>query len=52
MAVLRESQEIVQKPPTVVAPIASARSAEQLADLLPFSAIELTTAELSRLSAR
>jgi aryl-alcohol dehydrogenase-like predicted oxidoreductase len=37
--------------PTVVAPIASARTPEQLAQLLPMDAIELSDAELDRLSA-
>jgi aryl-alcohol dehydrogenase-like predicted oxidoreductase len=36
--------------PTVAAPIASARSAEQLADLLPVAELELTDGELARLS--
>jgi len=36
--------------PTVLAPIASATSREQLADLLAFTALELTPAELERLS--
>jgi aryl-alcohol dehydrogenase-like predicted oxidoreductase len=34
-----------------VAPIASARSAAQLADLLPMARLELSAAELARLSA-
>jgi aryl-alcohol dehydrogenase-like predicted oxidoreductase len=37
--------------PTVVAPIASARSVEQLADLLPMQDLVLTDAELSALDA-
>jgi aryl-alcohol dehydrogenase-like predicted oxidoreductase len=37
--------------PAVVAPIASARSAAQLADLLPMARLELSAAELARLSA-
>jgi aryl-alcohol dehydrogenase-like predicted oxidoreductase len=37
--------------PTVVAPIASARTPEQLADLLPSVSVELTSDELARLSA-
>jgi aryl-alcohol dehydrogenase (NADP+) len=37
--------------PTVVAPIASATSTEQLADLLPVAELRLTDAELERLSA-
>jgi aryl-alcohol dehydrogenase-like predicted oxidoreductase len=36
--------------PTVLAPIASATSPEQLAELLAFTALELTPAELERLS--
>jgi aryl-alcohol dehydrogenase-like predicted oxidoreductase len=36
--------------PTVVAPIASARSVEQLDELLPFTSLELTEQELGRLS--
>ncbi|HWH10787.1 MAG TPA: aldo/keto reductase [Solirubrobacteraceae bacterium] len=37
--------------PTVVAPIASARTPEQLADLLPMASIELSADELARLDA-
>jgi aryl-alcohol dehydrogenase-like predicted oxidoreductase len=37
--------------PTVVAPIASARTTEQLADLLPMADLKLTSEELDRLSA-
>jgi aryl-alcohol dehydrogenase (NADP+) len=37
--------------PGVTAPIASARSPEQLAELLPMAALELSPAELERLSA-
>lgn len=37
--------------PTVLAPIASARTPEQLADLLPMAALELTAAELAALDA-
>ena len=37
--------------PTVAAPIASARTPEQLADLLPMASLELTADELVRLSA-
>jgi len=37
--------------PTVAAPIASARTTEQLADLLPMAKLELTKDELDRLSA-
>jgi aryl-alcohol dehydrogenase-like predicted oxidoreductase len=37
--------------PTVVAAIASARTAEQLADLIPAADLKLTTEELSRLQA-
>ena len=37
--------------PTVVAPIASARAVEQLAELLPIASIELSAGEISRLSA-
>jgi len=37
--------------PTVVAPIASARTAAQVADLLPSASLRLTPDELSRLSA-
>jgi aryl-alcohol dehydrogenase-like predicted oxidoreductase len=37
--------------PTVLAPIASARDAEQLAGLLPLLELELTAAELERLDA-
>jgi aryl-alcohol dehydrogenase-like predicted oxidoreductase len=37
--------------PTVVAPIASARTTEQLAELLPMTQLELTAAEIERLSA-
>jgi aryl-alcohol dehydrogenase (NADP+) len=37
--------------PGVTAPIASARSPEQLAELLRMADLELTTAELERLSA-
>jgi aryl-alcohol dehydrogenase-like predicted oxidoreductase len=37
--------------PTVTAPIASARSPEQLADLLPMATLSLTTDELQQLSA-
>ncbi|WP_329788570.1 aldo/keto reductase [Lentzea sp. DG1S-22] len=37
--------------PTVVAPIASARTSEQLSDLLPMLTLELTQAEVDRLSA-
>jgi aryl-alcohol dehydrogenase-like predicted oxidoreductase len=37
--------------PTVVAPIASARSVEQLEELLPFTELELSEAELTALSA-
>jgi aryl-alcohol dehydrogenase-like predicted oxidoreductase len=37
--------------PGVVAPIASARTPEQLADLLPLAGLELSAAELQRLSA-
>ena len=37
--------------PTVVAPIASATSPEQLSELLPATALELTAAEIERLSA-
>ena len=36
--------------PTVVAPVASARTAEQLAELLPFVDLELTAEELAELS--
>jgi aryl-alcohol dehydrogenase-like predicted oxidoreductase len=36
--------------PTVAAPIASARTPEQLADLLPVAELELTPAELDRLN--
>jgi aryl-alcohol dehydrogenase-like predicted oxidoreductase len=36
--------------PTVVAPIASARTPEQLADLLPFAQLQLTDAEVAQLS--
>jgi aryl-alcohol dehydrogenase-like predicted oxidoreductase len=36
--------------PTVVAPIASARTPEQLADLLPVLDLELSAAELDRLT--
>ncbi|MEV0057580.1 aldo/keto reductase [Saccharopolyspora shandongensis] len=36
--------------PTVTAPIASARNTEQLADLLPAAGLELTEAELERLT--
>ena len=36
--------------PTVVAPIASARTVEQLDELLPFISLELTPDELERLS--
>jgi aryl-alcohol dehydrogenase-like predicted oxidoreductase len=36
--------------PTVAAPIASARTPEQLADLLPLLDLHLTPAELDRLS--
>jgi aryl-alcohol dehydrogenase-like predicted oxidoreductase len=36
--------------PTIVAPIASARTVEQLAELLPAATLELTQDELSRLS--
>ena len=35
--------------PTVAAPIASARSPEQLAELLPMAELELTPDELARL---
>jgi aryl-alcohol dehydrogenase (NADP+) len=37
--------------PTVVAPIASARNAEQLAELLPMVELELTPDELGQLDA-
>ena len=37
--------------PTVVAPIASARTTEQLAQILPFVNLRLSQAELDRLSA-
>lgn len=37
--------------PTVVAPIASARTTEQLEEILPAATLELTPAELDRLSA-
>ena len=37
--------------PTVVAPIASARTPEQLAELIGVAEVELSDAELSRLSA-
>jgi aryl-alcohol dehydrogenase-like predicted oxidoreductase len=37
--------------PRVVAPIASARTTEQLEEILPAAALELTPAELERLSA-
>ena len=37
--------------PTVAAPIASARTPEQLADLLPVAGLELTPAELAQLDA-
>jgi len=37
--------------PTVIAPIASARTPEQLAELLPMAELALTAAELERLSA-
>ena len=37
--------------PTVIAPIASARTPEQLAELLPMAELALTDAELERLSA-
>jgi aryl-alcohol dehydrogenase-like predicted oxidoreductase len=36
--------------PTVAAPIASARTLEQLSDLLPVLTLELTEAEVDRLS--
>jgi aryl-alcohol dehydrogenase-like predicted oxidoreductase len=36
--------------PTVAAPIASARTAEQLADLLPMASLELSDDELDRLT--
>jgi aryl-alcohol dehydrogenase (NADP+) len=36
--------------PTVVAPLASARNTSQLAELLPSASLELTSAELERLS--
>jgi aryl-alcohol dehydrogenase-like predicted oxidoreductase len=39
----------VRRQPTVVAPVASARTVEQLAELLPMAALELEEAELSRL---
>jgi aryl-alcohol dehydrogenase (NADP+) len=37
--------------PTVVAPIASARTPQQLAELLPAAELELTPSELERLDA-
>lgn len=37
--------------PTVATPIASARTPEQLAGLLPMAALELTPAEVERLNA-
>ena len=37
--------------PTVVAPIASARTPTQLGDLLPAVSLELTESELQRLAA-
>jgi aryl-alcohol dehydrogenase-like predicted oxidoreductase len=37
--------------PTVVAPIASARTAAQLADILPFVELRLSKEELRKLSA-
>jgi aryl-alcohol dehydrogenase-like predicted oxidoreductase len=37
--------------PTVIAPLASARTTAQLEDLLPFAALELTPAELDSISA-
>ena len=37
--------------PAVVAPIASARTPEQLADLLPVAGLELTADEVDRLTA-
>ncbi|HEX5193201.1 MAG TPA: aldo/keto reductase, partial [Solirubrobacteraceae bacterium] len=37
--------------PTVVAPIASARTPEQLAELLPMQSVALSEAELARLDA-
>jgi len=37
--------------PTVTSPIASARTPEQLADLLPMASLELTEEEVARLSA-
>jgi aryl-alcohol dehydrogenase-like predicted oxidoreductase len=39
----------LRRQPTVVAPVASARKVEQLAELLPMAALELDEAELSRL---
>lgn len=39
----------LRRQPTVVAPVASARTVEQLAELLPMAALELDEAELSRL---
>jgi len=39
----------LRRQPTVVAPVASARTAGQLAELLPMAALELDQAELSRL---
>jgi aryl-alcohol dehydrogenase-like predicted oxidoreductase len=37
--------------PTVVAPIASARTTAQLADILPFAELRLSKEELRKLSA-
>ena len=37
--------------PTVTAPIASARTPEQLAGLLPVAGLELSTGEVERLTA-
>ena len=46
-----ESETRLRAQPTVIAPIASARTAGQLAELLPFVNLTLTDEELARLNA-
>ena len=50
-AAIQGSRPRLHTPPAVVAPIASARTPERLADILPVASLGLTDDEVARLNA-